>query len=248
MRDINKYTENYLDLPFENIQDAYRKQKVIEVVEKYMHSNILEIGCGMDPFFNCFQNFDQLVIVEPSNLFCENAINIIRSSDVLTSKVVVINDYLENTANELKKYDFEFVILSGLLQEIENPSLLLEKLRSFIKADTIVHVNVANANSFHRLLAYEMGLIDSTFKMSPANVLLQQQRVFDLSTLSDLIISHGFEIIDSGSLFIKPFTHKQMAQMLEHNILNEKILDGLYKMTKYMPNMGSEIYVNFRLK
>ena len=36
--------------------------------------------------------------------------------------------------------------------------------------------------------------------------------------------------------------------MMDNGIIDEKILDGLYFMTKYMPDMGSEIYVNCRRK
>ena len=47
--------------------------------------------------------------------------------------------------------------------------------------------------------------------------------------------------------FIKPFTHKQMFEMLETKIIDEKVLEGLYGMTKYMPNLGSEIFIEFKL-
>ena len=48
-----------------------------------------------------------------------------------------------------------------------------------------------------------------------------------------------------GSYFVKPFTHKQMENLLKEGIINEKIIDGLNGMTKYMPNLGSEIYIDF---
>ena len=36
--------------------------------------------------------------------------------------------------------------------------------------------------------------------------------------------------------------------MMEKEILNESVLDGLYHLTKYMPEFGSEIYVNCKLR
>ena len=47
---------------------------------------------------------------------------------------------------------------------------------------------------------------------------------------------------------MKPFTHSQMYEMMCKSIIDEKVLDGLYEMTEYMPEMGSEIYVNVRRK
>ena len=58
----------------------------------------------------------------------------------------------------------------------------------------------------------------------------------------------GFEILESGSFFVKPFSHEQMYNMMQQGILNEAVLDGLYYLTEYMPEFGSEIYVNCKLK
>jgi len=92
-----------------------------------------------------------------------------------------------------------------------------------------------------------MGMIKSVFEMSTNNLHFQVQRVFDMASLSEIIIKHGFEIINAGTYFLKPFTHKQMYELIENKIIDDKILDGLYKMTKYIPNMGSEIFIEFKI-
>jgi SAM-dependent methyltransferase len=248
MRNLTDYTSNYIDQPFENIQVGYRKKMVLELLKNQRHKNILEVGCGLDPFFNHYNDFEKIVIIEPSTIFYNNAGNAIRNNQDLTSRVTLINDYLENSINELSKYEFDYIIISCLLHEIENVSLFFEKLRHLLKKETIVHIDVPNAYSFHRVLAFEMGLIDSVFDMSATNLQFQQQRVCDLKSLSKLIIEQDFEIIGSGSYFLKPFTHKQMSELIKHKIIDKNVLDGFYKMTKYIPDMGSEIYVNFKLK
>ena len=243
MRNLTNYIENYTEHPFEDIQVAYRKRNVLDLLKKYNHKNILEVGCGLDPFFNSYRDFDKLVIVEPSAIFYKNALDIVNNDNDLAYKVLVINRYLEDSINELQEHSFDFVIISCLIHEIENVSSFLEKLHCFINRNTIVHIDVPNAYSFHRVLAHEMGLIESVFEMSPSNLRLQQKRVFDMASLSDLILKHKFEIIDSGTYFLKPFTHNQMSKMLETNIIDKKALDGFYKMTKYMPDLGSEIFI-----
>jgi SAM-dependent methyltransferase len=246
MRNLTDYTKNYIERPFEDMQVAYRKKKVLELIRNHEHRNILEVGCGLDPFFNYYNDFEKLVIIEPSTIFYENANNKIIKSKFLTSRVIVINDYLENSINELLKYEFDYIIVSSLLHEIDNVSLFLEKLSCILKIDTIVHIDVPNAYSFHRVLALEMGLIDSVFEMSAYNLQFQQQ-MFDLASLSNLIIKHGFRIINSGSYFIKPFTHKQMSEIIENKIIDVRVLDGFFRMTKYMPDLGSEIFVDFKI-
>ena len=139
------------------------------------------------------------------------------------------------------------IICSGLLHEVERPDLLLECIKKECNHDTVVHINVPNANSMHRLLALECGYIQNTHDMSTRNKDLQQHNVFDMESLTTLVKAKGMKIEASGSYFIKPFTHAQMEKSLEAGILLEEILDGLYHMEKYMPGLGSEIYVNCHL-
>lgn len=47
---------------------------------------------------------------------------------------------------------------------------------------------------------------------------------------------------------MKPFSHNQMYEMMQSAIIDEKVLDGLYRLAEYMPEYGSEIYVNCKLK
>jgi 2-polyprenyl-3-methyl-5-hydroxy-6-metoxy-1,4-benzoquinol methylase len=247
MRDITAYAKNYIEQPFEEVLVHYRKKKILELINKYEHKRILEIGCGLDPFFNCFRDFEKLVILEPSTYFYENAKTILLNDKRLIPKVNIINNYLENCINELAEFNFDFILVSGLLHEIKNVSSFLKNLRLILTENTTIHVNVPNANSFHRILALEMGLINSVFKMSETNLRLEQQIVFDSHSLSELIIEHGYKIINSGSYFIKPFTHKQMAELKVSQIIDEKLLDGLFNMAKYMPELGAEIFIEFKI-
>lgn len=54
-------------------------------------------------------------------------------------------------------------------------------------------------------------------------------------------------ILDRGSYFIKPFNHSKMSLCLENKIIDEKLLDGLYKLSDYMAEFGAEIFVNVKI-
>lgn len=52
-----------------------------------------------------------------------------------------------------------------------------------------------------------------------------------------------------GKLFCKAILACADAKMLkcvEQGIIDENILEALYKLTAYLPEYGSEIYVNYR--
>ena len=248
MRDIDNYTEKYLGYnDFEKYQVIYRRRKILEYIEKYNHDNILEIGCGMEPIGKFIDDLSAYTIVEPSEIFVENAQKIFKSNP----KVKFINGFFEEHTETLFKENFSFIIISSLLHEVENPQLLIKSVRRIASSNSIIHVNVPNANSFHRLLALESGIINNTTEFSYNNNIFQQHSVFTMDTLISCIknsLNHDIEILDKGSYWIKPFTHKQMAMMMNENIIDENILDGFEKMIKYMPELGSEIFVNFRIK
>ena len=75
-RNIEKYSDVYAsgELDFENILVKYRRKKVLEILEKYKPSNVLEIGCGYDSIVNYYKTFDSFTVVEPSEKFISEAI------------------------------------------------------------------------------------------------------------------------------------------------------------------------------
>ena len=244
MRDIEKYTDDYNQPNFEDFQVIYRRKKLLELMEKNYPKCILEIGCGMEPLFPYIEwNYERYVIVEPSESFCRNAINLAGENE----RVLCINEFFSPT-DKLRRNTFDFILCSSLLHEVEQPIKLLQDIATICNKYTVVHVNVPNANSFHRLIAKEMGLIKDVHEMSKRNKLYQQHNVYDLETLKDCAKLAGFRILEEGSYFIKPFTHNQMYEMVKENIIDMNVLDGLYNIGKYFPYNGSEIFLNLQIE
>ncbi len=236
MRNIDDYSKIYSVQGFEDYQVAYRRRKVLEQIQRFKPQNILEIGVGIDPIFKYVEDA-LFTIVEPSDEFYENA------RKICDGRIRCFHGFFEDIEGELEK-EYDMIICSSLLHEVENPDKLLSSIKKVCNRNTIVHINVPNANSMHRLLAYESGMIDDTHNMSNRNKLLQQHNIFDLDRLTKLVKKIGFNIVNQGSYFVKPFTHEQMYSMLKSGVVDEKILDGFYNIERYMPGLGSEIYVN----
>ncbi|TLD82327.1 class I SAM-dependent methyltransferase [Helicobacter sp. MIT 05-5293] len=224
---------------------GFRRAKVLEILESYRPLKLLEIGCGMDSIANHYTAFEQCVIIEPSQVFANKA-----KEDTIFAppprKIEVINDFVENQTNLLKSYSFDFILLSSLLHEVQNPLSFLESVVALMSKTSILHINVPNSRSFHLLWAFESGLIPALGKLTQTAQDLQQNTTFDLESLSALANLAHLEIIDKGSYFIKPFNHTKMSLALENQILDENLLQGLDKMTKYCPTLGAEIFINTR--
>ena len=243
-RDINKYTKDYLNHDFEDTMIYYRRKKILEILNKYNPEKILEVGCGTQSVFDFYNNYETFVVVEPSKQFCE----MIKKSKNYNSKVTIINDFLENKAESLKNEKFDFIILSGLLHEVTEPIKMLKCIKQLCNNNTLVHINVPNAHSMHLLWAYKSGLIEKIGNLTEVAKHFQQHTTFTLESLVKMVDSVNFSIIEKGSYFIKPFNHSKMQECVTLGIINKQLLDGLYKLTDYIPDMGAEIFINCRLK
>lgn len=222
----------------------YRKRHTLECLQRHRPRRILEVGCGFSPLFLDYTGFEQMDVVEPSTAFFESA----QRAAAGDARIRLHAGTLEQLAHTLSGERFDYVLLSGLLHEVESPEALLSCVLSLCSSDTVVHVNVPNAKSLHRLLALEMGLINTLDELSVTQKHLQQHRTFDMEGLIALLNRTGFSVRDSGSFFVKPFTHAQMAQLQETGLLTAQMMDGLYQLTAHLPEYGSEIFVTARIR
>lgn len=246
MRDIASYSEEYYKLEFEKYEVKFRRNKILKIMGDHAFKSILEIGCGMEPIFLFYDTYDRYTLIEPSLRFYENALKL-NENIAGTERRTLINDYFGiNTRVYESKYDF--ILCSSLLHELEDPDSFLRFIADACDDDTIVHINVPNATSFHRILAARMGVIGDVHQLSERNIAFQQHNVYGMDELIETVENAGFEVIDKGGFFIKPFTHAQLSSMLLGNIIDERTLDGLELMSEDLPDMCSEIYVNVRKK
>ncbi len=242
-RNLKEYEKNYNQLPFENHQVFFRRKNIIEQLKNRPHSKILEIGCGNEPLFKYIENVEKWVVVEPAWKFYEKA------TKIANNNVILIHNYLENSLHEIQAtgINFDYIICSGLLHEVNNPNEILHTIYELCNKNTIVNINVPNAKSFHRILAYCMGLIPNIYHKSQTQKLMQQSDiVYDMELLKTQCENMGFKVINSGSYFIKLFTHQQMQECLNQHIFTENLLYGLNNLIEYMPEYGSEIFVELK--
>lgn len=235
---VENYERNYLNLPFENILREYRKKNILEVLKNFSHKKFLEIGSGPSPMFNDFSDFDKMIIVEPGKLF----FNMAKKQANSNPNIIIINDLIENISDKLNQETFDFIVIGGFLHEIDNPDIVLQAVRTICSEKTIIYSFVPNAKSFHRLLAYEMGLTDSIYRKSEHDKLFRRKNVYDICGFNGLLTMNRFRVIDSGSYFIKPFTNSQMNNLLSMGIIDNSSLNGLNKMIKYLPDFGAELW------
>ncbi len=242
-KSISSYTTEYIDdFGFEAEMVRYRRALVLERLAHHAPQTVVELGCGADLQAKGYRDaggtWTEWVIIEPSQVFADHA----RASTL--SGLRVIQDFFED-ATEQVPHDVDLLICSGLLHEVPDSDRLISAMRHQMGPETVLHINVPNAQSMHRRLAQAMGLIEDVKAISPRNASLQQPRVYDLPDLMAQLERHELSITATGGHLIKPFTHKQMEPLVEE--LGRHVMDGLYELGKRLPTLASEIFVEAKL-
>ncbi len=241
-RNMSDYTEQYHALPFEPIQASYRRALVLREIERIAPRNLLEIGCGNLPLFTDLGNEVEITVVEPAVEFSTNARKLAEGRSQINIVQCRIEDYTNSHA------DFDMVVLSCVLHEVNDPLALLASVRNLCTSDTVLHVNVPNARSLHRLLAVSMELIPAPDVQSDTQRRMQQRAmIYDMASLLHELSRASFSVFENGSLFVKPFTHMQMQRLIDDGFMTQSMLDGLNNLVDFLPELGSEIWVNARI-
>lgn len=238
-RDLVDYAVQYRALPFEPLQIAFRRRRVLARVAAHAPRRLLEVGCGESPLFLDLPGVET-VVVEPAPAFAENA----RRLAAGTPRVTVVEEYAEHVTAESTGGPFDMVVVSCLLHEVPDPHRLLVAARALCAAHGVLHVNVPSARSLHRLLAVAMGLIPDVAAESDTQRTMQQRGVYDAAGLEAEVRRAGFAVTHRGSIFVKPFTHAQMQRLVDEDFLTPRMLDGLDALAEVLPDLGSELWVD----
>jgi hypothetical protein len=241
MKNIDSYWEKYsLDYSFESTLNIYRKRHLLKILYDLKPKRILEIGGGYNPFCENFHQFDEYTIIEPGTAPFNSLVERFSKNPA----IAIHNQFFENCVENLRQRSYDFIILNGVLHEVKDASLFLNLIEQFMSEYTTVYINVPNANSMHRLIGVASGFIQSVTDKTERNLALEQSEIYSLSSLRNLIDSAISEalILQIGTFFLKPFTHSQMQECVKMEIIDEKVLDGLFSISKEFPDFGAELY------
>lgn len=246
-RDLEKYAADYShDYGFERWQVMFRRRAVLKHCSVLNPEHVLEVGCGVEPLFLHFPPVSSWHVVEPSAPFAEMA----RTHALGLDGVQIVEGFIESSLETLASLQhhnpFDLIIAGGVLQEVPDPQSFLLSIRSLCSAATVVHVNVPNADSWHRRTALAMGLLSSSCQPSERASMLQQRVVYDRRTLVSEVKQAGFQVIAHGGIFFKPFDHARMLAALDCGVLTEAHLEAYAQLGEELPHLASEIWVHLR--
>ena len=135
---------------------------------------------------------------------------------------------------------YQHVVAAHVVNELPDPRALLERIRSELLAPGgLVHVSLTNPLSLHRLVALEMGLLQSAAGLSDRGRALATVEIFDADRLEALAAEAGLVCVHREPVLLKPFTNDQLAG------LPDEVIAGLDRVARRFPEHGALNYAIF---
>jgi len=184
---------------------------------------VLDLGYGDGVNFEAIARQCRLTLVEGSLELCAKAQ---KRSDSLKLDVEIVHSLFENFDTNQQ---FDLILVSHVLEHVDDPVGLLRHLQNFLKRDGKLVGIVPNSESFHRKLGVAMGLQQNLDDLSERDHLVGHQRVYCLGTLRRDIETSGMELIEHRGFFLKVLANSQMVH------LDRNVLLGLLKISEELP-------------
>lgn len=116
---------------------------------------------------------------------------------------------------------FDVIVCGFVLEHVEDPVLLLARMRRLLAPGGRMFVAVPNAEGLNRRLGHLAGLLPDMQALSAHDLLLGHRRYYTVRSLHEHVESAGASIARLEGIYLKPLTTRQMlAQNLEPRFLD----------------------------
>ncbi len=132
---------------------------------------------------------------------------------------------------------FDHITMTNVLHELGDPDALLRRARGWLVPRGQIHVTLPNPRSLHRLVAFEMGLIDRLGELSERAERFGTRRSLDADALVHLAESAGLRVRERSGIFLKPLPNAAMAK------LDPAVLEGFELAARHLPEHCAMTYL-----
>jgi 2-polyprenyl-3-methyl-5-hydroxy-6-metoxy-1,4-benzoquinol methylase len=133
---------------------------------------------------------------------------------------------------------FDLVLATNVFEHVQDTSELFKSIKNWLRVDGLCIITVPNSESFHRKIAVEMGLQESTKTLSDRDGIVGHLRVYDLAQISDEIRRSGFKIKRVEGMVLKFLNNSLQKQ------LPIEVISALHKVaSQYPPEYAANLYL-----
>lgn len=213
--------------------DPYMKENLIsmtsyvELIEKHSLRNksFLELGIGHSKTIEILsEKFESLTVIDAE-------LDLIEKYHSQYPRVNFVNEFFENF--KFEEECFDYIGMGFVLEHVLDPKEILCKYAKALKKNGKLFISVPNANSLHRLIAYNAGLMDDIKSLSETDIRYGHLRYNTYSEWLTLFNECGWELLESNGLYLKAFSTTQIASL--------DLPDSIYKSLSISARSNPEI-------
>ncbi|GAA0085612.1 class I SAM-dependent methyltransferase [Clostridium sp. CTA-7] len=190
------------------------------VVSKISGYNILEMGIGTGAYTEkIIKKSGHSFVVDGSSKLIE------KHREKYNNKVSLFNEYFEDFNPDIK---FDAIVATNILEHLEDPVLVLKKMKSWLGDNGKIIIIVPNAKSLHRNYGVCLNIIGEITQLDESDFKVGHKRVYTSELLEEHIKLAGLTIVNKFPTYLKLLSNSQMS-----NFTNEQI-EGLFKLADHM--------------
>jgi 2-polyprenyl-3-methyl-5-hydroxy-6-metoxy-1,4-benzoquinol methylase len=166
--------------------------------------NILELGYGEGNFTEEIvrRNFIP-TIIDGSEILLKSA------KEKFNHRVKIVHELFEDFVSVEK---FDVIVATHVLEHVDDPILLLNRLKNNLNQGGRIIIIVPNSNSIHRKLSVLMNLQPELNSLSGRDLLVGHQRVYNFELLEEHIKASGLDVIGKKGFFLKILPNSMMTE------------------------------------
>lgn len=127
------------------------------------------------------------------------------------------------------KEKFDSIILSDILEHIENPTDLLKRAKNWLKRNGVILIISPNSNSLHRQIGVLAKMLKDQHDLNTIDKRVGHRRVYDFKLLEEDIKKAGLRVVRHEGIFLKPLADLQMDK------LPKEVIEAFYLISKQLP-------------
>ena len=225
---------DYHDNILKGWEDLYeeKRQRLFHTMSQYHRPGIaLEMGSadGIMTQKLCGE-FESLTVVDGSQLFLDQL-----KEKVVADNIKVDCALFEEYNSEVK---FNNIFMTHILEHLDDPILVLKRSLDWLADDGYVFIAVPNANSLHRYVGVEMGMLEKRDSLNDQDVLLGHRRVYTPDLLKSHVESAGYKIEKFGGQMVKPLSNRQIQDQW-----SPELISAFFGLSDKLPELCSEIFI-----
>jgi 2-polyprenyl-3-methyl-5-hydroxy-6-metoxy-1,4-benzoquinol methylase len=242
---LDNYNESYNPEFKHNDENMWGLERYANYMKNAIRQNnsksILSLGIGHQVVSDILSNelnysVTSYDILEGSQAIIDKFVK----NEANKDKIDVILTYFENY-NSDKKYDI--IEMGFVLEHVDDPQEIINKYKDFLTPNGKMYIAVPNANSLHRLIGFEAGLLSDVHNLSEYDLQLGHKRYFDMDILSKMVQNANLKITNKSGILLKPITTSQMKDL----DWGENVINALLNLGEKFPEISNSILIEVGL-